>query len=114
MFWDLNIASYDIFKELISVSIMKSERWLACQHFIDNAPNAPPVNCSTVTPSLADLRSQVFWCSTESLCILIGLDVFLRQAKVSKFSVPVSIDQNILWLQTVAMVRKTNLTLCKQ
>lgn len=80
-------------KQLIPIFCWKGRH--PRQHFIDDAPETPPIDSCIVPLLIEYLWCQILWCPTNSLSRLFSpLDDF-RQTEVSEFNISLFIKQNI-------------------
>jgi len=53
----------------------------------------------TITLATQNLGSEIFWSSTECICLVIGLHVEFAQAKVTQRNVTREVQKDVFWLQ---------------
>lgn len=88
----------DGFEEFHSVLAAKGGK--TGDHLVDDAAEAPPVDCSVVALLFDNLGSQVFRGAADRHCFLILKVEGPGQSKICKFYVACLIKQHILRLQT--------------
>ena len=69
------------------------------QHFVQQRPKTPPISSSRVTGPFNNFRSQVFWRSTETMCLLVSSKALLAQPKISYSNMPFGVEEDIFWFQ---------------
>jgi len=75
---DPDVAVSNVVEKFISVAIVKRERRLSSQHFVNNCSYTPPVNSSSMAFAIDNFWSEIFGSSTQGLCIIAALNVFFR------------------------------------
>ena len=97
--WYADVALPNILKQLLFVSVLQDKGRLTSQHLVDDAPDTPPVHSKSMALPINYLRGKVFRGPAQSKSIRVALYVFLGQSKVCQFRIPISVDQDVLWLQ---------------
>ena len=93
-FWEMQLSFQDVLVDQKRVVIGKGVN--ACNHFVDQHSQSPPINWLSVALILQDLRGEVLRSSTEGKGSIFNL---LGKTKIGQFEISISSNQNIFWFE---------------
>lgn len=94
----VEFALANFLKELVTVRTVEGRQ--SGQHFVEQRPEAPPVDCPAVPLSIENLGRQVFWRPAKAVrTARAPTDPFLRKPKVGETNVTFGGQQDVLWLE---------------
>lgn len=87
-----------IFKQLQPILVV--EGWESCEHLMNKAAQAPPIDINSMALLPDYLRCQILRSATDCECFLLAACQDFREPKISQLDVPALIDYDIFWFET--------------